>query len=145
MDHNAVSQANGGLPPARPGSIRSELDWICACNDLFAIERAELLGAGGGYLSDAERALAERSFADGESPEHFVKMILQRRDRTVGSQSLVSFIERYRNAARCAACQKTTAVVNVAARGFRAEKITAETHCTCPGGPAHHLLEAVAS
>jgi hypothetical protein len=45
-----------------------------------------------------------------------------------------------RDATMCAVCGKSTIVLNLhvfAGRGFQAEPITAETHCTCEGGPAH--------
>lgn len=40
-----------------------------------------------------------------------------------------------RNADRCPECRKTRVLVNMATRGFRAEKPTPATHCFCPGSP----------
>lgn len=48
----------------------------------------------------------------------------------------VDVVRKLREVGRCTACGKTRVVLNVASRGFRAERVTAETHCACPGGPA---------
>lgn len=42
-----------------------------------------------------------------------------------------------RDASVCPTCGKPTAVINTARRGFRPERISADTHCACPGGPAY--------
>lgn len=40
---------------------------------------------------------------------------------------------------KCPKCGGWLSVMNVAVRGFKAERITEDTHCTCPGGPARNL------
>jgi hypothetical protein len=64
-------------------------------------------------------------------------------------------VKALREKAKCEACSKTTLVFDVSAvplerrsrqTMFRPERVSVETHCACPGGPAHHLLQqAVAS
>lgn len=44
-------------------------------------------------------------------------------------------LEAFRQASLCPTCGKATAVLNVASRGFRAERVTPASHCTCTGGP----------
>lgn len=46
-------------------------------------------------------------------------------------------VKAFRAAARCPTCGKSTAVLNVARRGFIGEPVKPETHCTCVGGPAY--------
>lgn len=50
-----------------------------------------------------------------------------------------AIVGRMRDASKCPDCGKPTAVMNVAGhrQAFRAERITAATHCACPGGPAY--------
>jgi hypothetical protein len=53
--------------------------------------------------------------------------------------SFVNVIGALREAGKCPTCDKTRVVVNVARRGFKAERISLDTHCGCAGGPAAHL------
>lgn len=43
---------------------------------------------------------------------------------------------------RCPTCKKCLVVVNRAGHGqqFVGEAVTVDSHCTCVGGPAHHLV-----
>lgn len=41
------------------------------------------------------------------------------------------------NAEVCDVCGKSRVVVNMAYRGYRAERVTPATHCACVGGPAY--------
>lgn len=61
--------------------------------------------------------------------------VLSEATRANPHEPIAAFLERYRTAAICPTCGKTTAVINVARRGFRAERVSAETHCVCRGGP----------
>lgn len=49
-------------------------------------------------------------------------------------------VRRLREAMKCPTCGKTQAVVNVARRGYVAERVTPETHCMCPGSPAAQFV-----
>lgn len=44
-------------------------------------------------------------------------------------------IDAFRRASLCSICGKSKAVLNVASRGFRAERVTPDSHCICPNGP----------
>lgn len=77
----------------------------------------------------AEQALAEsRVLAEGSPRRGFFATL----------QSL-------REQSQCPTCQKTTLVFNVGVAGFKPETVTVDGHCTCPGGPAHHLLSGAGS
>lgn len=60
------------------------------------------------------------------------------------NMSVRDAINAIRDAARCPDCGKTRAVINLGAYTARArthaERVSIETHCSCEGGPAHHLL-----
>jgi hypothetical protein len=45
-------------------------------------------------------------------------------------------------ATRCVTCGKCRVVLNTSGyrRTFVGETVTVESHCSCVGGPAHHLL-----
>lgn len=60
--------------------------------------------------------------------------------------ALKSFHDMQRRLAeglRCKTCAKLTVVRNVATRGFKPERVTKETHCTCPGGTVEQMDRAV--
>jgi hypothetical protein len=83
-----------------------------------------------------------RPLKDGERAKVYIATGAEfnRRRQATLARTDVGFaetIELLRDANRCPECGKTRAVFNVASRGFRAERITAETHCACPGGPAY--------
>lgn len=59
------------------------------------------------------------------SPEAAAKMPLHK------------FMQLLRDSDLCGECGKTRAVMNIARRGFTPERVTAETHCACVGGPAY--------
>lgn len=65
------------------------------------------------------------------------------------NMSVREAIKAIRDAARCDTCGKTRAVINLGAYTARAqvhgERVSLETHCACPGGPAHHLVQERAS
>lgn len=114
-------------------------------------ERTTLNGA----CNAVERAVTQkigRPLRDGERAKVFIETGVEfnrRRDATVRRLD-IGFAEAVgllRDADRCPDCGKTRAVINVAAHGrpFVAERITAESHCTCEGGPAHHLTQELAS
>jgi hypothetical protein len=54
-----------------------------------------------------------------------------------GNVPFHTFMRLMRENLACPECGKSRGVANVAARGFKPERITAETHCTCVGGPAY--------
>lgn len=62
------------------------------------------------------------------------KVLLEATPGTKNS-GFFAMVNRLRERSRCATCGKATIVVNVARRGFRAEKITPATHCLCEGSP----------
>jgi hypothetical protein len=54
-----------------------------------------------------------------------------------GNVPFHTFMRLMRENLACPECGKSRGVANVASRGFKPERITAETHCTCVGGPAY--------
>lgn len=60
--------------------------------------------------------------------------------------SVLDSLNAIRDAARCTSCGKTRAVINLGAVGHRRriqpELVSLATHCSCPGGPAHSLVNA---
>lgn len=91
-----------------------------------------------------------RPLRDGERAKIFIETGVEFNRRRDAKQAKVGRLDigfaeavgLLRDADRCIECGKTRAVINVAAHGrpFVGERITPETHCTCEGGPAHHLL-----
>jgi acetyl esterase/lipase len=146
-----------------PVDTRGMISFICAYNKIFAEAKLEHRGPQGmGFLSQAERDLAEDAYVAGLTPEAFAQQIMAARNApsivALPGGSHASFgavVKAMREQAKCAACGKTSLVFNVSAiplerrgRGttFRPERVSLETHCACVGGPAHHLLsQAVAS
>jgi hypothetical protein len=52
---------------------------------------------------------------------------------------------RLETATRCRTCQKKTLVANTSgSRTPVLERVTPETHCTCPGGPAYRVETTIA-
>jgi hypothetical protein len=117
-----------------------------------------------GFLSLEERDLAERAYLAGTTPEMFASShrcaegsgrAVDRRPARREHMSFGAVVKALREKAKCGVCSKTTLVFDVSAvplerrsrqTMFRPERVSVETHCACPGGPAHHLLQqAVAS
>jgi hypothetical protein len=56
--------------------------------------------------------------------------------------SFAEVVATLRDVDLCPACGKTRVVLNVASRGFTPERVTAATHCACPGGPAYAVVDS---
>lgn len=74
--------------------------------------------------------------------------VIEAEARRMHGTSLRDVVAAIRDGERCNDCGKTRAVINANAiaglRGYREEKITPETHCACPGGPAYVPLAPAA-
>lgn len=60
---------------------------------------------------------------------------------SLNNLSMRALQQRLAELTKCATCGKSTQVANVGGyrQAFRGERVTLESHCACPGGPAEHL------
>lgn len=133
---------------------------IAVGNLLFERGAARRHPNGMGLMTDAEMDAVQEACDRNEPVEVCVDEILAARaesdrlldvlaearaaeQRVVGEQPYGDFLARMRQAAECATCHKTQAVQNIAVRGWKAERITRETHCHCPGSPVLAVLKGL--
>lgn len=135
--------------------VRVLCDFICATNIILGAKQAAHAGERGGFLSQAELEVLEQSCLRGDTPERFcAQLLVSRHEQQILAeaaiaesrvmleatpatkhQSFFATLHQLREAFRCPTCGKSRAVMNVAPRGFRAEKVTPDTHCHCPDSP----------
>lgn len=121
--------------PWSTGRDKSPCSHMLACGIAAQSSRDHVVPMG---VREAELIMDEQRNAEAKAVAESLPVINK-------SASVFDVFKKLSEGSKCPTCGKSTLQANLKAmigmKGVQLERISAETHCTCEGGIAHHLVK----